>query len=113
MYYAMYLMQILTCGFWFSISTLIAFLLFRPRACTRKRRAPPLHLRIPVSEDEVSAHTSSKTVDEQPKIIESSNVCHNSKADKHASSPCATKCMCVLILLIVAMACVMGFKIAK
>ena len=35
------------------------------------------------------------------------------KAEKHAASPCASKCMCVLILLVLAMACVLGFKIAR
>lgn len=38
---------------------------------------------------------------------------HLKNTEKHASSPCAQKCMCILIILILAMACVIGFKMAK
>ena len=38
---------------------------------------------------------------------------HLENAEKHASNTCATKCMCILIILVVAMACVLGFKMAN
>ena len=38
---------------------------------------------------------------------------HLEGADEKADSPCARKCMCVLILAIIIMAMVIGFKLAK
>lgn len=40
-------------------------------------------------------------------------ITHLKGADESASSPCAQKCMCILIMLILAMACVIGFKMSK
>lgn len=40
-------------------------------------------------------------------------ITHLRGAEDKASSPCARKCMCILIILILAMACVIGFKVAK
>ena len=38
---------------------------------------------------------------------------HLKGAEKKAANTCASKCMVILILLVVAMACVLGFKMAK
>jgi t-SNARE complex subunit (syntaxin) len=38
---------------------------------------------------------------------------HLRGANEKASSPCAQKCMVILIILILGMACVIGFKMSK
>ena len=50
-------------------------------------------------------------IDETVKHVDK-GVKHLTNAEKHASNSCASKCMCILIILILAMACVLGFKIA-